>query len=225
MKILLSIGHSLNGKDKGAVAHNGATEGQLNHDLVHSLKDYLLKNYEGVSVDIKEEKNSNAKFQIYNRSGYDLAISIHHNSFSNISTGTEVFYKSDMNKEFASNLSQALSKCIKINNRGAKKKDLYILNIGFDILIEPCFISNPSDFDEDYDRNKMAKIIGKQIGEKYNMTEKIKQDNTADNYAKESVKKAIDKGILLGDTNGDLKLHSGVTRQELMVFLDRLNLL
>ena len=51
-----------------------------------------------------------------------------------------------------------------------------------------------------------------------------KMDNTPDAYAASAVKKATDLGILKGD-NGDLKLHSPVTRQDLMVILDRLGLL
>ncbi len=57
------------------------------------------------------------------------------------------------------------------------------------------------------------------------MTKPIELDNTPDSYAKLSVDKAIEKGILKGDTNGNLMLHSNVSRQDLMVFFDRLRLL
>lgn len=49
----------------------------------------------------------------------------------------------------------------------------------------------------------------------------IKVDNTPDSYAKEAVEWAKKEGILLGDQNGDLKLHSNVTRQDVLVFLHR----
>lgn len=49
----------------------------------------------------------------------------------------------------------------------------------------------------------------------------LKLDNIPDAYAKSSVEWAVEKGILIGTTNGDLKLHENVTRQDLMVFLDR----
>lgn len=50
-------------------------------------------------------------------------------------------------------------------------------------------------------------------------------DNTADEYALPSVYKAVRNGILLGTPEGDLRLHSPITRQELCVILDRLGLL
>lgn len=50
-------------------------------------------------------------------------------------------------------------------------------------------------------------------------------DNTADEYASYQVYKAVQNGILRGTPDGDLKLHSPVTRQELCVILDRLGLL
>ena len=48
----------------------------------------------------------------------------------------------------------------------------------------------------------------------------VKKDNTPDSYAKEAVEWAVKKGILVG-SNGDYKLHSNVTRQDVLVFLHR----
>lgn len=45
-------------------------------------------------------------------------------------------------------------------------------------------------------------------------------DNKPDDYAKDAVKWAIDKGILQGDGNS-YKLHSNITRQDMLVFLYR----
>lgn len=50
-------------------------------------------------------------------------------------------------------------------------------------------------------------------------------DNTPDEYAKTAVQKAIEKGILKGDGNGNLMLRSPLTRQDMLVILDRLELL
>jgi N-acetylmuramoyl-L-alanine amidase CwlA len=49
----------------------------------------------------------------------------------------------------------------------------------------------------------------------------IKVDNTPDAYAKDAVEWAIKNKILKGTEQGDYKLHSNVTRQELLVFLHR----
>ena len=50
-----------------------------------------------------------------------------------------------------------------------------------------------------------------------------KLDNTPDAYAKDAVKWAKEKGIIKGDENGNLMLHSNITRQDMLVFLYRLH--
>lgn len=50
-------------------------------------------------------------------------------------------------------------------------------------------------------------------------------DNVPDDYAAYSVYKAVQNKILLGNPEGDLMLHSNVTRQELCVILDRIGAL
>ena len=49
-----------------------------------------------------------------------------------------------------------------------------------------------------------------------------KLDNTPDSYAKKSVEWAKKEGILKGDDNGNLMLHSNITRQDFIVMLYRL---
>ena len=49
-------------------------------------------------------------------------------------------------------------------------------------------------------------------------------DNIPDEYARIAVEKALSKGILLGD-DGNLMLHSPLTRQDFFVLMDRLGLL
>lgn len=51
----------------------------------------------------------------------------------------------------------------------------------------------------------------------------IKLDNTPDVWAKEAVEWAVENKILFGDENGNYKLHDYCTRQEMLVFLDRVN--
>lgn len=46
-------------------------------------------------------------------------------------------------------------------------------------------------------------------------------DNTPDKYAKDAIKWAVKVGLLKGDQNGDYQLHSEVTRQDAVVFLER----
>ncbi|MBR5782682.1 MAG: S-layer homology domain-containing protein [Clostridia bacterium] len=48
-----------------------------------------------------------------------------------------------------------------------------------------------------------------------------KIDNTPDKYAEKAVQWAKENGILKGDTVGDLKLHTPITRQDMVVMLYR----
>lgn len=57
------------------------------------------------------------------------------------------------------------------------------------------------------------------------MGDKKPIDNTPDSWAKPSVDKAILSGFIKGDGNGNYNLHKPVTRQEMMVFLDRAGLI
>ncbi len=48
-------------------------------------------------------------------------------------------------------------------------------------------------------------------------------DNIPSSWTKEAVEWAVKNGLILGDEKGDLRLHDTVTREELMVFLQRLH--
>jgi N-acetyl-anhydromuramyl-L-alanine amidase AmpD len=50
---------------------------------------------------------------------------------------------------------------------------------------------------------------------------RLKLDNVPDEYAETAIKWALDNGVLKGTGEGDLKLHSSVTRQDMLVFLHR----
>lgn len=58
------------------------------------------------------------------------------------------------------------------------------------------------------------------IKEEYVMSNIL--DNTPDTWAKEAIEWAKANKILVGDENGNLKLHDTCTRQEVIVFLNRL---
>ncbi|MDO4562229.1 MAG: S-layer homology domain-containing protein [Clostridia bacterium] len=46
-------------------------------------------------------------------------------------------------------------------------------------------------------------------------------DNKPDVWAQEAVEWAVENKVLFGDENGNYKLHDTCTRQEMLVFLDR----
>ena len=51
--------------------------------------------------------------------------------------------------------------------------------------------------------------------------EQVVLDNEASDWSKDSVNWAIKTGLLKGDENGDLMLHSPVTREQFCVILKR----
>lgn len=48
------------------------------------------------------------------------------------------------------------------------------------------------------------------------------KDNTPDAWAAEAVDWAVKNNILCGDNTGNLKLHDTCTRQEVIIFINRL---
>lgn len=66
---------------------------------------------------------------------------------------------------------------------------------------------------------------GETFYEKYLKEDEIManvKDNTPDSWAKEAVEWAVSNKILMGDEKGNYKLHDDCTRQEMLVFLNRL---
>ena len=159
MKILLSAGHG--GTDSGSIGSDKGKEKDRTINLANKVATYLRN--AGHSVTVNTEKTSNGSWRFKNRSGYDYALSIHFNAFNGSATGTECWYKSTQKK--AGELSKAVANVLGIKNRGAKATTtLYMMNIGFDNLIEVCFHDNSSDLSK-YNANidKVAKAIADTI--------------------------------------------------------------
>lgn len=159
MKILLSAGHG--GTDSGSIGSDNGKEKDRTINLANKVASYLRN--AGHTVTVNTEKTSNGSWRFKNRSGYDFALSIHFNAFYGTATGTECWYKGTQKK--ASTLSSAVANVLGIKNRGAKATTtLYMMNIGFDNLIEVCFHDNSSDLNK-YNNNidKVAKAIADTI--------------------------------------------------------------
>lgn len=160
MKILLSAGHG--GTDSGSIGADKGKEKDRTIALANKVSDYLKK--AGHSVTVKQEKNSSGAWVFKNRTGYDYALSIHFNAFNGTATGTECLYKTSLGK--AKELSKMVANVLGVKNRGAKQRnELYMLNVGFDNLLEVCFHDNSSDL-EVYNKkiNEVAKKIAEAIG-------------------------------------------------------------
>lgn len=159
MKILLSAGHG--GTQPGSIGADKIKEKDRTKELVNLVATKLRE--AGHTVVADQEITPKGNWNFGNRSGYDYALSIHFNAFNGSATGVECLYKKADGK--ATKLSKEVASVLGLKNRGTKKRtDLYMLNIGFDNLLEVCFHDNPKDL-EAYNQkknevaNKIAEVI------------------------------------------------------------------
>lgn len=234
-KVFIGIGHG--GSDPGAVA-NGWEEADLNLAIGLACRDELLRH--GVEVKTSRTKDENdplnEEVKECNAYGPDLAVDVHINAGGG--DGAEVYHYSGggTSKVLATNINEAI-KATGQNSRGLKTrlnpsgKDYY----GFirdtkapAVIVECAFIDNKTDMkvlDTAAEQIAMGKAIAKGMLKTLDIVWKepttAKVDNTPDSYAKDAVAWALKEGVLKGDTKGDYKLHSNITRQDVLVFLYR----
>ena len=181
MKILLSAGHG--NIDSGSIGYDKGKEKDRTKEL-SNLVAARLKEI-GHAVTVMEEKTYNSNWNVKNRTGYDYALSIHFNAFNGSATGVEVLYKNSIGK--AEEMSKKVASVLGLSNRGAKKRtDLYMLNIGFDNLIEVCFHDNKIDL-EAY--NKKKNEVAKTIAEVINGGAVVTKPSTNKNQSVDTSKK------------------------------------
>ncbi len=145
MKIFLNPGHG--GKDPGAVSKNGLKE----KDVCKTICDILAKKLkaDGHSVIVYQEQKTYFEVtQQENKSGAELFVSVHCNSFSNSAAhGVETLYypTSVKGKKLAEFIQNSLLKSTELFNRGCKmRRDLHVLKAtkAPAVLVECAFISN-----------------------------------------------------------------------------------
>jgi N-acetylmuramoyl-L-alanine amidase len=164
--IIIDAGHG--GEDGGAVANDGTLEKNLNLDISLKLNDImsvlgykttLIRNTDTdlhTSGDtIRERKVSDIRnrYEIMNKSGNSLYISIHQNKFSDSSVnGAQTFYSpnNDESKLLADFIQKSIASQLQMgNNRVIKKSgtDIFLLYNATKptVMIECGFISNASD--------------------------------------------------------------------------------
>lgn len=159
MKILLSAGHG--GKDVGSIGVDKGYERDRTLELTNLIANKLKS--VGHDVTVKQEKTTSGSWTFKNRSGYDYALTIHFNAFNGQGTGVECFYRGNDVK--ATELSKRVASVLSLKNRGAKKRtDLYMLNIGFDNLLEVCFHDNHQDLNAyNQKKNEVVNVIAEVI--------------------------------------------------------------
>lgn len=174
MKIALTVGHSLlkNGCYTSADGkkYGGCNEYKWCKAFSKQVKKALEK--KGYAVDrivCPEKKFTSStqekayKLNKINNENYDLVIELHLNAASPNAEGTEVLYKTNTGKKYASSVQRQLSSVFK--NRGVKQRnDLYILNGTTPpaILIETFFCTSKSDYKKAkglINRTKLAKLV------------------------------------------------------------------
>lgn len=150
-KVFISQGHG--GADGGSTGADGKSEKTRIRNLVPLIEERLKG--KGISVTVKNEKGSNGSWAFSTASG-DLKFSVHFNAFNKKATGTECIYKKSGMKKHAAKMSKKVAAAIGVTDRGAKyRDDLYMMNIGFDLLLEVCFHDNKKDL-EKYKPNMKA---------------------------------------------------------------------
>ena len=239
-KVFLGIGHG--GRDPGAVA-NGFEEDDLNLAIGLACRDELIRH--GVQVLTSRTKDEDDLLADVvaecNAFAPDLAADIHNNAGGG--DGAEVYHSvNGGSKKLAQNILDGI-KTTGQNSRGVKIKarpdgrDSYMFirdTKAPAVIVECAFVDNAKDIqiiDTPAEQKAMGVAIAKGFLKTLGITYKeensmaTKKDNTPDKYAKAAVEKAVKSGVLKGTTDGDLKLHSPVTRQDFFVFLDRRGLL
>lgn len=146
-KIVIDPGHG--GSDPGAVGPNGLREKDSVLDISLKLRDILQKN--GYVVEMTRTTDVYLslpqRVAISNSSGANFFLSVHNNSFSATSHGTETY--SYQSTGFASNVARKIQSdlvgAIGLTNRGFKTESFYVLKYNNvpSALVEVAFISNP----------------------------------------------------------------------------------
>jgi N-acetylmuramoyl-L-alanine amidase len=170
--IILSAGHCpVKGDpdyDPGACA-NGFTEAELTKDLRDRTVAHIKANRGQVMTDNDAHNLAEVIRHIASNEG-DIVCDIHFNAGPEMATGVEVIYpyrSTQEERDLAVLLSDRLSKILGIKNRGAKdethtaRKSLAMMKPkGVNVLIEVCFISNPTDMKLYVEKkNDVAKMI------------------------------------------------------------------
>lgn len=148
MKIFLNAGHG--GPDPGAVSKSGLKE----KDVTKRICEILAEKLRHFGVEVIEFQEQNSYFEISkaeNKSGADLFVSVHCNSFSNTAAcGVETCYfpTSANGKRLAGCIQKELINYTGLVDRGCKmRRDLHVLKAtkAPAVLVETAFISNPEE--------------------------------------------------------------------------------
>ncbi|MBQ9795979.1 MAG: N-acetylmuramoyl-L-alanine amidase [Clostridia bacterium] len=159
--IVVDAGHG--GRDGGSVGVNGTIEKEINLEYALALKEKLVnngyrviltrKNDDGLyRITDKNKKMSDMKerFRIIKKANPNLVISIHMNSFQDMSArGATTYYRKgdDSGERCAELIQKSFYEYCGAKQQKGKVGDYYMLNCSYytSVLIECGFLSNPEE--------------------------------------------------------------------------------
>lgn len=243
MKILLIAGHGAG--DPGATGTYGGKvykEADETRNLVSLIAAELRKTTAEVEIrDTTRNANDDWKAgKLTFPQGLNYVLEIHFNAISQSASdgktkGVECYVTTSEN---GIAVEEGICKAVAslgLTNRGVKRKNFNVIAAAkkagiSSALLETCFIDDPDDMAVYLrSRETVAKQIAGAVCEGFGldwkedttMTEKDKPSS----WAKTSCDKAVSRGIFQGDENGDMMWQQPVTREQLAVILDRIDLL
>lgn len=152
--VVIDAGHG--GLDCGKIGVNGAEEKKINLEIAKLIKKFLEE--DGVKVIMTRETDERLadhqvddlekRVEIMNKSGADLAVSIHQNSYTDASvSGAQVFYhsKSEQGERAAGAIQAGLNELNPQHSKKIKANDTYYILKNTEIpvvIVESGFLSN-----------------------------------------------------------------------------------
>lgn len=157
--------------DSGAIGITGKMEKDFNLTMVLKVRDMLQQNTDIKVIltrdtDVFIELKDRAK--IANKAKADVFLSIHANSGTAESQGTETLYSKDLDKPFAAVIHKHLIEATGLRDRACRYQNLSVCrNTKMPAaLIEPGFLSNPKEEALLYDeatQNKIAEALARGV--------------------------------------------------------------
>lgn len=175
-KVVIDAGHG--GGDPGAKSSTGVIEKNINLDVALRLKKYLSRVGvycvmtrqedrdffdENTGSSSKKLRDLCYRAQVANRSGADIFLSIHANSFpQRIYYGAQTFFnpRNRLSKKLAYAIQYSLVKALGPNRRRPKAGDFRVINDTRmpGVMIEIGFLSNPDEAERLNDSNYRDRI-------------------------------------------------------------------
>lgn len=146
MKIVVDAGHG--GHDGGA---RGARSSEKTHtlDIARRVRNHLVNRGAVVSMTREDDRfiSLQGRVDFAHRRDADVFFSIHINSYSKTSAGTETFYYTSQSRALANEVQRELVKATGLPNRGVRSARFFVIRKTRmpSILTETAFISNPRE--------------------------------------------------------------------------------